>query len=59
MSLALADPGEQPLAMIQGTQALEIYEQIEDPYTDRVRRQLAEWRQEGAPPRPPGPSGSL
>ena len=43
MSLALDKLGERARAIVQAKAALEIYEQIESPYADRVRRKLEEW----------------
>ncbi len=44
MSLALNDLDEREKAIAHAEAALKIYEQIESPYAERVRQQLAEWR---------------
>jgi hypothetical protein len=46
MSLAYKELGEQDRTMALAEEALTIYEQIEDPRADKVRRQLAAWRKE-------------
>lgn len=43
MSLALGSLDKRADAVLLAREALQIYEQIESPYADRVRRQLAEW----------------
>jgi tetratricopeptide (TPR) repeat protein len=43
MSLSLDNLGDRVQAIAKAQAALEIYEQIESPYADRVREQLAEW----------------
>jgi tetratricopeptide (TPR) repeat protein len=47
MSLALDKLGERAQAIAQAEAALKIYEQIEDPWAEKVRKQLAEWREGG------------
>jgi tetratricopeptide (TPR) repeat protein len=47
MSLALDSLGDRAQAIGHAEAALKIYEQIESPYAERVRKQLAEWRGEG------------
>jgi len=44
MSLSLDKLGDRPQAIAHVQAALEIFERIESPYADRVRKQLAEWR---------------
>ena len=46
MSLALDQLGDRARAIAHAEAALKIYEQIEDPRADKVRKQLAEWRGE-------------
>jgi hypothetical protein len=36
--------GDRAQAIAQAKAALKIYEQIESPYADQVRKQLAEWQ---------------
>ncbi|HYH84078.1 MAG TPA: tetratricopeptide repeat protein [Pyrinomonadaceae bacterium] len=45
-SLALDKLGDRAQAIAHGEAALEIYEQIESPYAERVRAKLAQWRGE-------------
>ena len=47
MSLALDKLGERAQAIAQAEAALKIYEQIEDPWAEKVRKQLAAWREGG------------
>ncbi|HKS41934.1 MAG TPA: tetratricopeptide repeat protein [Blastocatellia bacterium] len=44
MSFALDQFGDRAQAILNVEAALKIYEQIESPYADRARNQLAEWR---------------
>ncbi len=44
MSLSLDKLGERERAIESAKSALKIYEEIESPYTERVREQLDEWR---------------
>ncbi|MFZ0050269.1 MAG: tetratricopeptide repeat protein [Desulfobaccales bacterium] len=53
MSLALNELGQRQSAIAQAQEALKIYEQIESPFADEVRRQLAAWRQESSPSEAP------
>lgn len=46
MSLVLDRVGERAQAIQHTEQALAIFEQIEDPYAEKVRAQLAAWREE-------------
>ena len=46
LSLALDQPGQRAEAIARAAAALKIHEEIEDPNTPKVRRQLAEWRGE-------------
>ena len=46
MSLALDQLGERGQAIPHAEQALTIYEQIESPNVDKVRTQLAAWREQ-------------
>ena len=46
MALALDQLGQRAEAIPHAERALEIYEQIEDPNTAKVRAKLAVWRQE-------------
>jgi tetratricopeptide (TPR) repeat protein len=46
MSLALDSLGDRAQAIAHAQAALKIYEQIESPYAERVRKQLAGWRGE-------------
>jgi tetratricopeptide (TPR) repeat protein len=43
MSLALDQLGDRPHAIANAQAALKIYVEIEDPWAEKVRRQLAEW----------------
>ena len=43
MSLALDQLGDRPHAIVNAEAALKIYVEIEDPYAESVRRQLAGW----------------
>jgi len=43
MSLALDKLGERAQALVRAKAALEIFEQIESPHVETVRKQLAEW----------------
>ncbi len=47
MSLAYDQLGERDRAIPLAEAALQIYEQIEDPNAEKVRRKLAQWRAEG------------
>jgi tetratricopeptide (TPR) repeat protein len=47
MSLSLDKLGEGVRAIACAEAALKIYEEIEDPHAERVRKQLAGWREEG------------
>ena len=44
MGLTLNDLGDRAAAIARAEAALKIYEEIEAPYVDQVRSQLAEWR---------------
>ena len=46
MSLAYEKLGERDRAVALAAAALQIFEQIEDPKAEKVRRQLAAWRGE-------------
>jgi tetratricopeptide (TPR) repeat protein len=47
MSLSLDDRDQRAQAIANARSALKIYEQIESPYAERVRRQLAQWQGNG------------
>jgi hypothetical protein len=49
-SLALDALGDRPQAIAHAEMALQIFEQIESPYVDHVRRKLEQWRESQAPP---------